>query len=495
MMNKFEGKAKNLIIMLIFLFCILLFSSFAIADSMLEKGFIVNAKMKTLAAGTVVDAWTDTSDIKAIRMADSLPEDFIPSDVNTVSVAGSDFPVYIFYNNEKTEGIIYFYIENGKIIMNPDSSYMFADNLALVDISALANWDSSKVISLDGAFMFDPSLSDLSPLSDWDVHNVTGLIQTFMYDTSLCNISALANWDTSNVSNMLGLFDGAKSLPDALALRNWDTSNVTDMSYMFSKAISLTYIDVSNWNTSKVTSMKSMFQVGDNYKGNGQLKDIIGLGNLDVSNVTDMTCMFYGAGQMTYYDISNWNVSKVESMNHMFGDNFSLRTLDLSRWDVSYVKTMYCMFDDNINLKTIGDVSHWNTTSLIDVGGWINGATSFVGDNYGTMDLSGWNTSNLKTAAEMFRGAQIRIIDLSGWTFDSITNDLWDGANKGIFYETGNTLDSCKGLGDMFKSTPNLKAVYVSQSGLDSYNAVVEKGISIVNMWAASAINGFTVKK
>ncbi len=494
MIDRLEGKAKKTLTILISIFSILLFSSFANADSMLEKGMIVNAKMKTLAAGTVVDAWTDTSDIKAIHMADSLPEDFIASDANTVSVAGSDYPVYIFYKNENSAGIVYFYIENGKIIMNPDSRYMFSDNPALVDISALANWDSSKVTSLDCAFMFDQSLSDLSPLSDWDVHNVTGLIQTFMYDTSLCNISALANWDTSNVSNMLGLFDGAKSLPDAFALRNWDTSNVTDMSYMFSKAISLAYIDVSNWNTSKVTSMKNMFQVGESYKGNGQLKDIIGLGSLDVSNVTDMTCMFYGAGQMTYYDIGNWNVSKVESMNHMFCDNYSLRSLDLSNWDVSNVKTMYCMFDDNYKLKTIGDVSHWNTVSLIDIGGWLNGAYSFIGDNQGTLDLSGWNTNNVKTAAEMFRGTQLRTIDLSGWTFNSVTNDSWEGAGKGIYYETGNISAGYKGLGEMFKNTPQLKNVYVSQSGLESFNTAVENSVSTLDMWTGSKSSDFKVK-
>lgn len=125
------------------------------------------------------------------------------------------------------------------------------------------------------------------------------------------------------------------------------------MNCMFSNVMSLVFIDVTNWNTSKVTSMVSMFQVGESWKRNGQLIEILGLGNLDVSNVTDMTCMFYGAGQMQSYDIAGWDVSKVESMNHMFCDNCKLRSLDLSGWDVSNVKTMYDMFDDNFQLRTI----------------------------------------------------------------------------------------------------------------------------------------------
>ena len=237
-----------------------------------------------------------------------------------------------------------------------------------------------------------------------------------------------------------------------------------------------------------------MFQVGDNWKANGQLIEINGLGDLDVSNVKDMTCMFYGASKMTYYDVSRWNVSKVESMNHMFCDNRSLLSLDLSNWDVSSLKTVYCMFDDNVSLKTIGDVSHWNTVSLIDAGGWLNECSSFVGNNEGTLDLSGWNTNNLKAAGEMFLRTKIQIIDLSGWTFDSITNDKWEGTGQGIYYETGNNAESYMGLGGMFHGVKTLKTVYVSQSGLDSFNAAVEREVNTLDMWTGSKAIDFSVK-
>ena len=138
--------------------------------------------------------------------------------------------------------------------------------------------------------------------------------------------------------------------------------------------------------------------------------------------------MFYGAGQMMYYDIGGWDVSKVTSMNHMFCDNRELRSLDLSKWDVSSLRTVYCMFDDNVKLTTIGDVSHWNTVNLIDAGAWLNECCSFVGDNTGTLDLSGWDTRNLKSTGEMFVRTKIRTIDLTGWTFESMTNDGWEDA-------------------------------------------------------------------
>ena len=439
MTGRSEYKAVLFLLSLVF-FCVLTFY-FAYADStgaLLDAGYVVNTKMRALSMNDDPDL---TSLLKAIRTADSLPNGFVPADENTVSSVDSPYPIYIFFENKQDAGIIYFYTEGSRIIVNPDSSNLFARFTSLSDISGIADWDSSRVTS------------------------------------------------------MYGMFAGDTSLSDALALRNWDTSNVTDMRLMFSGASSLKYIDVSNWNTQKVTSMKNMFQVGKDFMGDGELVEILGLGNWDVSNVTDMTCMFYGAGKMTYYDISGWNVSKVESMNHMFCDNFKLRSLDLSAWDVSSLKTIYCMFDDAKSLKTIGDVSHWNTVNLIDAGGWLNYATSFVGDNSGTLDLSGWDTSNLKAVGEMFLKTKIRTIDLSGWTFDSITNTYWEGAGHGIYYEYGNgSGNAVKGFGQMFKDTPKLTAVYVSKSGLESFNSAVEREINIEDMWANSKCAGFMVK-
>lgn len=593
-------------------------------DSMLDIGANVGIKIKNLSEGiTNATRSMQTTKIKAIKTATELPTDFVPSEANTVSVPDSKHPIYIFFDNTNDAGIMYFYTDGDRIVMNPDSSQIFRNHTNLTDISGLLDWDASRVTTLSVAFYGDSSLTTLHGLENWDVSRVTNFYSLFRVDTSLSDLSALSDWntgsvinlsqafalgttshllslhglenwntgnvenmegtfatnpslidiaalsgwdtgkvtnmgglfyratslvnisdilswdtsnvqnmnrmfhqcsslfsigsnswDTSSVTDMSSMFLDADSLTDVSGITKWDTANVRDMSWMFAGARSLETIDVSRWNTrnvrnmvemfkydsslrtlnitgwdtSNVIDMTGMFNVGDSYIGNGQLQEIIGLENLDVSNVTNMTGMFYGAGQMTHYDIANWNVSKVESFNHMFTDNFKLESLDLSRWDVSSVKTMHNMFDDDRALTTIGDVSHWNTASLIDVGGWLNGATSFVGNN-GTLDLSGWNTTNLKAAEEMFRAVKLRIIDLSGWTFDSITNDGWEGAGSGgIYYSYGTGLDV------MFKDTAQLNAVYVSQSGLDSFNTAVNNGIDTTNMWSGSGVSGFTVK-
>ena len=114
----------------------------------------------------------------------------------------------------------------------------------------------------------------------------------------------------SKVQSTEGMFEGAKRFNQDLS--NWDVSKVSTMDEMFWGASSfrgstgwwLFKKDLNDWDVSKVTDMSATFAVGDEYVGTGQLREIIGLENWDVSNVIDMTCLFYGAGNMTTYNIS-----------------------------------------------------------------------------------------------------------------------------------------------------------------------------------------------
>jgi len=94
-------------------------------------------------------------------------------------------------------------------------------------------------------------------------------------------------------------------------LSQLDTSNVTDMSYMFYGMSSVTSLDVSSFDTSNVTTMSYMFYGMSSVTG-------LDVSNFDTSNVTTMGYMFKGMGSVTSLDVSNFDTSNVTDMTDMF---------------------------------------------------------------------------------------------------------------------------------------------------------------------------------
>jgi hypothetical protein len=87
------------------------------------------------------------------------------------------------------------------------------------------------------------------------------------------------------------------------------------------------------------------------------------LNHIDVSNVDDLTYLFYGGEANSDYgynfgkfdgDISKWDVSKVTDMSGMFSQ--SQFNGDISNWDVSSVENVFDMFYMS---KFDGNLDNW----------------------------------------------------------------------------------------------------------------------------------------
>ena len=91
-------------------------------------------------------------------------------------------------------------------------------------------------------------------------------------------------------------------------IKSWDLSNVTDMSFMFYSANSFNQ-DIGVWDVSNVTNMESLFVYAESFN-----KDI---SSWDVSKVTNMKNLFHFA-QSFNMKISSWDVSNVTNMNGLF---------------------------------------------------------------------------------------------------------------------------------------------------------------------------------
>jgi surface protein len=108
----------------------------------------------------------------------------------------------------------------------------------------------------------------------------------------------------------------------------------------------------------------------------------------DVSQVTDMSRIFNGAGWYPTFnaDLSSWDVSQVTDMNNMF-NGASAFNADISSWDVSSVTDMSYMFYSNPN-------DYSNPGVLL--------ASAF------NQDLSSWDVSSVTNMDNMFHGSGMK---------------------------------------------------------------------------------------
>ena len=112
------------------------------------------------------------------------------------------------------------------------------------------------------------------------------------------------------------------------------------------------------------------------------------LGDIDTSKITDMSDLFKGNFEIKinysrdFSGIESWDVSNVEDMSHMF--YYSYFNQDISSWDVSNVKYMKGMFSESSFNQ---DISSWDVSNVRDMGGMFSGS-SF------NQDISSWVVPN-----------------------------------------------------------------------------------------------------
>ena len=142
-------------------------------------------------------------------------------------------------------------------------------------------------------------------------------------------------------ASTMGWFSGMTSLTSLTGMENLNTSEVTLMSSMFYHCTGLTSIDLSHLNTAKVTAMTSMF--------NGCTGlTTLDLMTFDTGNVTSMSYMFYGCSNLTtIYAGGGWSTAKVdeESSGHMFDGCTSLVGGMGTTYDESCVDKAYARLD------------------------------------------------------------------------------------------------------------------------------------------------------
>ena len=213
-----------------------------------------------------------------------------------------------------------------------------------------------------------------------------------------------------------------------------------------------------------------------------KLKTIIGIENLNTSEVKYMNSMFLECCSLTELDLSGFNTANVEDMGSMFWLCSQLKTLDISGFNTANVDDMIGMFSGCSQLESI-DVSGFNTANVEDMGRMFEGCSQLE-----TIDVSGFNTANLLGMSCMFRGCRnLKSIDISPFNIGKIVSKVY--YYDGIWNneeEKRELLHKC--VDDIFSGCSNLRTINIGGNDFSifaTYNADIPgdvfKGVGTID--------------
>jgi surface protein len=224
-------------------------------------------------------------------------------------------------------------------------------------------------------------------------------------DRTRYKIKDIEQWGDIEWLSFEDAFHGCVGLGDISAIDAPDLSNVSDVSFMFYNAYSFNG-DLSAWDMSGVSNMMWMFASASSFNSD--------ISNWDVSNVTTIRYMFSSARNFNS-DISGWDVSNVTDMKGTFSGATSFN-FDISSWDVSNVTDMGEMFNETNTFNQ--DLGSWDVSNVTDMGQMFRKAESFNGN------ISNWNVVNVTNMAGMFADADSFNQDLNNWDVSNVNNML-----------------------------------------------------------------------
>ena len=150
-----------------------------------------------------------------------------------------------------------------------------------------------------------------------------------------------------------------------------------------------------------------------------RLNSVTGLGNLNTSQVTDMSYMFHNCWHLPSdnLNMSSWDVSKVTDMGHMFEKCKALTSLDLSFWNVSKVADMSSMFEECTNLNIL-NLGGWNNAKLTNIANMF-----YKCDHLASLNVSSWTNPLITDFSDLFAGlGSLATLNLTNFKIPAATN-------------------------------------------------------------------------
>lgn len=146
----------------------------------------------------------------------------------------------------------------------------------------------------------------------------------------------LSGLDTSATTLMDNMFQGCSDL-EKIDVAAWNTTELASIDYMFDGCTSLKALDMSGWDVGGLTTLTCVFN------GCSSLEQI-DVSGWDVSQVWSMSGLFAGCSSMAAFDLSIWRTPSLRSTCDMFNGCTQAVSINLSGLDLSQVEDMTRMF-------------------------------------------------------------------------------------------------------------------------------------------------------
>lgn len=250
-----------------------------------------------------------------------------------------------------------------------DIGYMFYGCTSLEHIY----WETTNtplVTTFNSCFYNCPCLISVD-LSNLSFESTTDISNMFRLCESLLEID-LSNASNNNINNSISYLFGGCSSVRVIKIPNLDLSGVTNASCMFSGCNMLTRIDSMFNFTNVLTNISQMFAACNSLTS-------LNLSKMDVSHVTDFSSLFANCTNLIDLEISTWKTPSATNFSAIFSGCRSLKVIDISNFDNSLITSYSSMFNNCTSLVTIYVNENWVPFTVNYV--VFDGDTKLVGGN------------------------------------------------------------------------------------------------------------------
>jgi surface protein len=159
------------------------------------------------------------------------------------------------------------------------------------------------------------------------------------------------------------------------------------------------YISIGSNKTTKVEIkfLKDLTTFKEMFKGCKRLKEVT-LQNINANLVAETTSMFEGCIGLSEVKFENITINKIQNTSKMFKECSNLNKIDIENFSTENTKDMLQMFEGCSSLDNASFIEGLSTKSSEIMTEIFSGCSKIQ-----SLDLSGYNTSNVKDISGMFK--------------------------------------------------------------------------------------------